>query len=287
MMDFQTRKDLLKLYFQNGENVTATIRAYNRLHNLRNAPFSYNAVKYLVVRFDETCSVMDRPISGRRLLVEDREENVKEVLDNQQRSSALGATSTRRISEEADLPQSTVWRIIRHHLRLHPYKLTLCQSISETDKMSRLEFASHMLSLSSNELENILWTDEAIFRLDGVVNRHNCIFWGSERPRPVSQGLHANQVCVWMGFSKEFKLTPFFFDGTVTGESYHNMLTTQVIPQLRSSGKLSDIIFQQDGAPPHFSRKVTDLLKNLLERIVLSFVDFLRSGLPDMGYIEE
>ena len=89
--------------------MTATIRAYNRLHNLRNAPFSYNAVKNLVVRFDETGSVMDRSISGRRSLVEDREENVKEVLDNQQRSSALGATSTRRISEEADLPQSTVW----------------------------------------------------------------------------------------------------------------------------------------------------------------------------------
>ena len=105
----------------------------------------------------------------------------------------------------------------------------------------------HMLSLSSNELENIHWTDEAIFRLDGVVNRHNCIVWGSERPRPVSQGLHANQVCVWMGFSKELKLIPFFFDGTVTGESHHNMLTTQVILQLRSPGKLTDTIFQQDG----------------------------------------
>ena len=85
-----------------------------------------------------------------------------------------------------------------------------------------------------------------------------------------------------MGFATELKLAPFFFDRTVTGESYHNMLTTQVIPQLRLSGKLNDIIFQQDGAPPHFSGKVTELLKFVLVRIVLSLVDFLRSGLPDL-----
>ena len=45
-----------------------------------------------------------------------------------------------------------------------------------------------------------------------------------------------------------------FFDGTITGDSYLEMLTSHVIRQLYSSGKLNDITFQQDGAPPHFAR---------------------------------
>ena len=268
-MDFQTRKELLKLYHQNGENVTSCIRAYNRLHNVKKCRFSYNAIKKLIARFDETGSVMDRPITGRPSVLQNCIEDVDLTLRHHQTDSPLGATSTRRISDEIELSQSSVWRILRHHLRLHPYKLQLCQAISETDKISRLEFSDHIRSLSPTQLGNILWTDEAIFRLDGVVNRHNCIVWGTERPHPVSQSLHANQVSVWMGFSKELKLTPYFFEGTVTGDSYLKMLHTHVIPQLQSSGKMNDITFQQDGAPPHFAKKVSEFLKEVFgDRVI-------------------
>lgn len=47
-MDFQTHKDILKLYYQDAENVTNAIRAYSRLQNVKSWPFSYNAIKNMI-----------------------------------------------------------------------------------------------------------------------------------------------------------------------------------------------------------------------------------------------
>ncbi|GAA51308.1 hypothetical protein CLF_105869, partial [Clonorchis sinensis] len=54
---------------------------------------------------------------------------------------------------------------------------------------------------------------------------------------------HLLQLCL---------LRPFFFDATVSGDSYLHMLQTHVIPQLKRHKK-SSTVFQQDGAPPHYS----------------------------------
>jgi hypothetical protein len=31
-------------------------------------------------------------------------------------------------------------------------------------------------------LDNIIWSDEACFKLSGHVNRHNCMYWADENP---------------------------------------------------------------------------------------------------------
>ncbi|KAK8400125.1 hypothetical protein O3P69_003074 [Scylla paramamosain] len=50
---------------------------------------------------------------------------------------------------------------------------------------------------------------------------------------------------------------PFFFNETVNGESYLNLLQEFVGPQITEMfGEDSDIYFQQDGAPPHYHRDV-------------------------------
>ena len=61
---------------------------------------------------------------------------------------------------------------------------------------------------------------------------------------------HAPKVCVWFGYTAQFRLTPFFFPGTVTGENYSNMLRDHVIPQIRRRRRINSTVFQQDGAPP-------------------------------------
>jgi hypothetical protein len=58
---------------------------------------------------------------------------------------------------------------------------------------------------------------------------------------------------------------PYFFDGTVTGESYLEMLREVVLPQLWNSPLYDNIkiIWQQDSAaPPHYSLRVREFLNN-------------------------
>jgi hypothetical protein len=57
---------------------------------------------------------------------------------------------------------------------------------------------------------------------------------------------------------------PYFSDGTVTEESYLEMLCEVVLPELENSPLYdnAEIILQQDGAPPRYSLQVREFLNN-------------------------
>ena len=65
-------------------------------------------------------------------------------------------------------------------------------------------------------------------------------------------------------------MTPYFFPGTVTGENYADMLRNHVVPQIRRKRRMESTIFQQDGAPPHFSSAARTFLSSVFpdERII-------------------
>jgi len=66
---------------------------------------------------------------------------------------------------------------------------------------------------------------------------------------------------VWCALSKNQIVGPFFFeDDTVDGENYLLMLQNFFLPEVRKLHKVRSIIFQQDGAPPHFARDVRQYL---------------------------
>ena len=47
-----------------------------------------------------------------------------------------------------------------------------------------------------------------------------------------------------------------FAEGTITGNTYLDMLRDFLEPQLEQDGILDSVVFQQDGAPPHFALAV-------------------------------
>lgn len=62
---------------------------------------------------------------------------------------------------------------------------------------------------------------------------------------------------VWAAIYDDKLIGPYFFPATVTGESYLNMLGDFLIPELHEMGIIpSEVWFQQDGAPPHFTKFV-------------------------------
>ncbi|GAA54948.1 transposable element Tc3 transposase [Clonorchis sinensis] len=160
---------------------------------------------------------------------------------------------------------------------------TLLQNITEEDKEQRVTFANWLLDNEEIVL-NILWSDEANFSVDGIINKHNCVIWSREAPHEYfTHNLHFPHLCVWMGFSSKCLLRPFFFDATVSGDSYLHMLQTHVIPQLKQHKK-SSTVFQQDGAPPHYSNQVRTYLREQFsdERVIArGFPNFWPTRSPD------
>ena len=108
--------------------------------------------------------------------------------------------------------------------------------------------------------------------MDGTVNRHrhNAITWPTQNPHVYIQ--KANQkkagVMVWIGLIKDHIIGPFFFNWSITGDSYRNLLQTQVLPTIRTAidNEEGFVIFQQDGASAHYSKKVRDWLDRWMGR---------------------
>ena len=153
---------------------------------------------------------------------------------------------------------------------MFPYKLQVTQELYEEDHALRVSMAETLLEKISNEidfLENIIFSDESTFFVNGVVNRHNCRVWGTEPPDETIEVCHSSpKVNVWKGISVTTVCGPFFIEGNVTGENYLDMLEKCFLPQMfrRTARKA---IFQQDGAPAHYSRRVREFLdKNFANR---------------------
>ena len=75
--------------------------------------------------------------------------SVSEQIVDRVRESSLRSPrmSTRRASRELKVPQSTVNKILRKHLRLHPYRLQLVQKLHPENKETRHAFCGNLQAL--------------------------------------------------------------------------------------------------------------------------------------------
>ena len=84
-------------------------------------------------------------------------------------------------------------------------------------------------------MTKIVWSDEAQFKLNGTVKRHNCVYWAPENLHVhVGKAVNLLGVNVWCGLSARGLIGPFFFEGTVTGEAYLEMLRSSILPAVRA-----------------------------------------------------
>jgi hypothetical protein len=153
---------------------------------------------------------------------------------------------------------------LKVELKWHPYKLKLVQQLSPNDYVLRVAFArkiSQEMGNDSEFLHNLFFSDEAHFHLDGAVNHHNFRYWSDENPHWHAEvPLHSQRVTVWMGIGFDGWVGPFFFTETVNAQRYLTMLQEQVIPALQHFPRFNELIFMQDGAPPHWATSVRNLL---------------------------
>jgi hypothetical protein len=92
----------------------------------------------------------------------------------------------RNISQllNVQVSRASIQRILKAK-KYHPFKISLHQELSEDDMINRLNFCHfmlHTLNDNQNYAHTILFSDEATFKSNSVVNRHNMHYWALENP---------------------------------------------------------------------------------------------------------
>ena len=251
------RKWILKNYWQS-QNYEDVRRVWFATFNTP-AP-SRRTIKSIKDKFERTGSVATAEKSGRKKTVNTEENQMTVALAfvNSPKKS------TRRAAEELGIDRSSLRRILKS-LKMKPYRPALLHGLLEDDPDRRLQFCETLNDFSLNEdpeiLNKIIWSDEATFKLSGHINRHNCVYWSHENPHLVLEKQNKQPgVTVWGAISTRGVIGHVFFDGTVNGENYLEMLRNFLLPALQARNDFAELYFQQDGAPPHYSLAVRAFL---------------------------
>lgn len=270
----EQRLQIIKIYYQNSSSVIATLRAMTPIFGRRNRP-TRRSIERLVAKFESTYSLLNVPVPKRARSARS-EENIAAV-----RASVAEQPkqSIPRRSQELGISQTSLWRILRKDLGLHPYKIVLTQELKPNDHLLRRNFTNW--ALQKMEMEDdfhrkIILSDEAHFWLNGFVNKQNCRIWASENPQEIHQSpLYPLKLTVWCGFHAGGVIGPYFFFNdagnavTVNGDRYRRMLTEYFWEELDDLD-LDNMWFQQDGATCHTAGQTIDLLKTKFNERVIS-----------------
>ncbi|KYN30037.1 hypothetical protein ALC57_00480, partial [Trachymyrmex cornetzi] len=124
-----------------------------------------------------------------------------------------------RVAQEHEIGHASVSKILKLN-KWHPYKLHLCQELSEDDFDRRIEFCDLMMEMIFDDpllLNNIVFSDEITFELTGNVNRHNCRYWSDVNPhwKRDNHTQYPQKVNVWAGILDGRPVGPFFIEGNI------------------------------------------------------------------------
>ena len=258
-LNISDRALLVELYFKSDDSVSAAFSKYRSIKGIKSGtdPCTRRTLLNLVKKFRTTGNLADLP------RVQQTNENASIIADY---IEANPQCSVRRVSDELNIPKSTVHDTMAKKLNLHPYKPRIVQQLTLNARQRRLEFCSSFLAkLESGEIDlnDILWTDEASFYLSDVITVNNVYFWSDSNPNfTFEKPLKTAKVTVWAGFSGRFFLPPYFFEGNVTSDLYGELILKHVIPQLKRKRKFSATVYQQDGAPAHTSHHSMEILSH-------------------------
>jgi len=260
---------LIKEYFKNSESIVTVQRRWKTVFNVKKAPAD-NTIRNLVDKFEETGNLADN-LSGvvgakKTIVTPENTAKVQEILEKSPRKSI------RRLAQQAGLKKSSTQTIVRKELHLFPYKIQVHHPVDAVAQEKRNEFANEMLEkLEKDEMNfgQIWFTDEAHFYLDGFVNKQNWRIWGTENPHvSVQRSLHPKKTTAWVAISSMGIIGPIFLHDTVTSERYIEILN-QFIGIANSLADLNVAWFQQDGARPHRTNSIFELLSEYFgERVI-------------------
>ena len=181
--------------------------------------------------------------------------------------------SLRRRGQELNISRSSLKVILVKDLNMYPYRIQIKQSLTNADMVKRTEtcqWFADKLEEDETFLDDVWFSDEAHFTLNGQVNSKNYVFWGLVTPDEVAtRPLHSEKCTAWCAMSRHGIIGPYWFqdnDGraiTINTEHYGEVLKKFYKALGRRRGLVRDEQwFQQDGATPHTSNITLQWLRD-------------------------
>jgi hypothetical protein len=229
-------------------------------------------VKDLIDKFERTGSVLDDNEAriGRPLIrTQEKVEETREKFEENRRLSLSQA------SQQLQICETTVRNILHKDLKMKAYKFQVFHKIPDYSFGMRFDFANIIIDkVDKNEIESefMFFSDEAHVHLDGTVNKQNWRIWGTENPHIGSQKpLHSKRITIWAAVSKQSVIGPIFIEENVNSHNYVELLENKFIPAVQRLGNLNRSWFMQDGARPHRTPEIFDLLEKHFQERVIAF----------------
>lgn len=271
------KHDVIHLYYSNNSNTLLVQRQFRQLFPGRRVPCK-NTIKNIVKLFKETKSVKRKPRKVERNEDEDLavllyfEGIFNYIIYNIYSNTVFvfiienPEASTYNAARILNMSRKKIITVLKFY-KYHPFRFLPVQDLTADHRLQRINFCREILRrLDENAdfLNNIIFTDEATFTTAGIYNRRNKHHWATDNPRRIqptkTQGRKA--VHVWCGIIRNMIIGPIFLENYLNGERYLNLLRNEVEGQLEELPILqyNNLIWQQDGAPPHNNQQVTAYL---------------------------
>ena len=168
-----------------------------------------------------------------------------------------------------NMRQTPTLSIRRLHLGTGLRRSSVQKMLRKTLKMRRESQVGRLLEAAERDFtfpDYILWTDEAIFHLDGHVNRHNAVIWSVQNPHALIECSNQKKagVMVCMGWADQRPYHwPLLHQWKCHRASVPSATTAEVWPALQAiMGEEEFVVFQHDGASAHYETRVRAWLES-------------------------
>lgn len=234
-------------------------------------PPSRTTIRRIVRNFEQTGCVSPKK---HKLMREKTEEEINKEINVCALFEEDPYRTLRQVSNEMGLGKDDIRKILKAH-GYKSFKVRKTQELLAQDNFSRMEFCENVMELcnqDANFIENILFTDESTFPINGRHNPSVTRCWSRVNPRDHYnyRTQYPRKLNVWAGIVGNSIIGPFFINGTLNGARYLDLLQNQIVPALQERGINLEITwFQQDGCPAHQTAAVHEFMQTIfLDRII-------------------
>lgn len=251
-MDNNQLTDMLQVYFECNKNRGQAVRLYSDRFPNREVP---EPRKF--GRIEENLRNYGALKKPKRDVRQFRENVELDVLLSVQENPT---TSTREIASTIGSSGRTVHTVLKKH-KFKSYIPQKVHALEQNDRGRREQFCHFYLNMMQRDpifCRKLIYSDECTFSNNGIFNRNIHRYWSQENPRVIVETNFQRRfsVNVWCGLLGERLVGPFFIDGNLNQERYHQLLAEDIENFLDELplAELNRVYFQQDGAPPHNAR---------------------------------
>ena len=134
--------------------------------NLSKPPCSTQAITDSIKKFEKFGTVQNlrrTPSSSTAAINDAIAEKVMKTALSLQSESSWGTASARQVAAITTVPKSTLHCILRKKLSIKPFVNSITQKLEPRDYDARLKFAQGFLTKKVDDVDNVLFSDEAYF----------------------------------------------------------------------------------------------------------------------------